>query len=175
MDIQALTQHAKEFLLQDRELAPVLFAELSGKEITLHFFATFPNSLRAQRAAMFELGRSHGKRHKNAEITQLCLIQEVWGQTSACGAPIPPYKPSEDPARKEYLLVHVLNVGPGQQYEYQGRFIEILRAGGSIDLAPESEPYEAKEGLLDYFLAGFRRRDLSEKKLRKLLKAAVSR
>jgi hypothetical protein len=111
-------------------------------------------ALQERQRQMFQAGFALAQENALDVLRQVFHISEGWLSVGQPGKK-PHYPPSQDPNRKEVLLVSRLNVGAAQN---EIRVWEMLRdsAGKLTDLVEfQSGAGEAANPLLDAFASGF--------------------
>jgi hypothetical protein len=154
--LEAVSRHAVDVLLRDGSHAPILIVEgnRGGTVITLQDMApTHDERLRQ----MAQAGVVTAQRNEVGKLRQLFFITEAWMSTTE-GGQLPDQPPSQDPRRKEILVVSQLQVQQDQSamvaYEMhrddEGKLAKITQM-------PSGDPseVEVKSPLLDAFIVGF--------------------
>ncbi len=155
MNIAAITDHAKEFLLKHGKHPPVVFVEMEGDESPYILpFANFPfNRTEEREQALFQAARHFAlkmrRQLKGKKVMALAFAIEAWGRKQKPGTPY--IRPTNAPDRVEILAVTMLDVA---SMETTASIYEMVRAGGSLDLVTLGEPDKAKSSLLSAFLTG---------------------
>lgn len=169
MKTQDIFQQAKEQLLAEGEHLPTLFVAFQEDDtMRMSVFADFPYATTLERQkALFALGRKQGEEAREKTVKQVAFIIEAWAATYRVGEPRR-HAPSEDPNRREVLILQTLTVMPtpnGKSTIQQTlQTAELLRDGNGtlIDLLPSEKILDAEGGLLVAFLAGFESAKLSD-------------
>lgn len=175
MDIKEVTQDAKDYILEHGEHHPTMYVEFEEKELNLMVFADFPYETTFEKQkALFSVGAKLGQESPGKEIRQIIFVIEAWTSTwKKDGEPYPYERPSEDPNRKEVLMVQVME--PNKQtreLKQSVHIIEMLRDGSGelVDLLPRTEQLEVNYNkMLTAFLAGFESSKLPDKELAKMI------
>lgn len=157
MDIEWITDKAKEIFLEQKEFPPCLFVELDNQHMLILGVPqiAYVESSREKAHLNFMAGRTFQqkllkkKATRKQQVTGACQVTESW-----FGYGIPTGKTSERPDRRECLFIVTIDV---QSMEQQTQIYEILRDGtGGVDLVKESSPEPGIGYGLPCFLAGVR-------------------
>jgi len=152
-----LTQKAKEITLQDGNHVPVLIVE-GSRGLAISQMREVPDTHGERLDLMRSLGQAAAMSGKFGQLRQVFFISEGWMSVASQEKP-PNMRPSQDPNRKEVLIVSGLELKRQQKYL---RIFEMVRNPSQrvVDLAELSPPHD-KDGrieipLLDAFAQGFR-------------------
>lgn len=176
MDIDAIVTGAKRIMLKTGRHLPTLLIEHNGT-ITAGTLSALPDTTLEKKRMLFQLGVDLAMEHdiEAEDVTQLVWICEVW-----FSAPIPKEqfkdapRPSQDPSRQEGLMVLFLTI-TDKVVSQDMRMVEVLRAGGTLDLVVHDKTYdEIHSSLLTSCLAGIVSATLSESELTAIIKKAVT-
>lgn len=142
--------------MKDGYHTPTLIA--TGKRTSLVSQLSEMPATHAQRMLVMEaLGRRLAKDGKVGQLRQVIFISEGW-MSAAAGEKPPSMRPSQDPHRKEVLIVSGLQVQANRKHL---RLFEMVRdAQRKVVDVPEIEPDMRQAGsievpLLDAFVKGF--------------------
>jgi len=175
MDIDAIVTRAKRIMLKQGSHPPTLLIE--GKESYLAVLDFLPDTTLEKKKLLFQLGYDLAMEHdiEAEDVKQLVWICEVW-----FSSPIPKERfkdapaPSRDPHRQDGLLVLFLTI-TDKVLSQDMRLVEVLRAGGTLDLVLHDREYdEIHSSLLTSCLAGIISAALSESELTGIIKKAVT-
>jgi hypothetical protein len=179
VNIPDIVQMAKDSILEHGEHRPELHIEYKDEERAIAIFADFPYKTAFERKqALFVTGRKIGLESKDKEIAQVVFIIEAWVSTQKRGEPRPSMPPSEDPNRKEVLLIQLLEPNKVTHSLKQSlHVVEMLRDGSGklVDLLHDREEMNVdntSSNLLTSFLAGFESAKLSDKDFAHILDEA---
>ena len=154
---EEVTQKAKEITFQDGQHVPVLIVE-GSKSLIVSQIQAMPDTHGERLELMRFLGQALAKGGKVGKLEQVFFISEGWMSTASKDKP-PDVRPSEDPARKEVLIISGLELNSLRR---SLRLFEMVRNQGKqvIDLpeliAPQAREGEIEIPLLDAFAQGFR-------------------
>jgi hypothetical protein len=156
-EFEFLIQQAKEVTLRDGSHVPMLIVE-GSRGLAIGQMEEMPDTHAERSDLMRSLGRAAAVSGKVGRLKQVFFISEGWMSMAENGKP-PNLRPSQDPNRKEVLIVSGLELRAQQRYL---RIFEMIRspANDVVDLA-ELVPPHAKDGrievpLLEAFAQGFR-------------------
>jgi hypothetical protein len=152
-----LIQKAKEITLQDGNHVPVLIVE-GSRGLAISQMRDVPDTHDERLDLMRSMGQAAAMSGKLGQLRQVFFISEGWMSEANGGKP-PDLRPSQDPNRKEVLIVSGLELKGQQKYI---RIFEMIRNPNQrvVDLSELSPPHD-KGGmieipLLDAFAQGFR-------------------
>lgn len=152
-----LIQKAKEITLQDGNHVPILIVE-GSRGLAISQMRDVPDTHGERLDLMRSMGQAAAMSGKLGRLRQVFFISEGWMSVANQGK-APEMRPSQDPNRKEVLIVSGLELKGQQKYL---RIFEMIRNPDQrvVDLA-ELIPPHAKDGtieipLLDAFSHGFR-------------------
>ena len=152
-----LTQKAKEITLQDGNHVPILIVE-GSRALAISQMRDVPDTHDGRLDLMRSLGQAAAMSGKLGRLNQVFFISEGWMSVANNRKP-PELRPSQDPNRKEVLIVSGLELKRQQKYL---RIFEMIRNPSQrvVDLAELSPPHD-EDGrieipLLDAFAQGFR-------------------
>lgn len=164
MDINAIIDGSKDMMLEHGEHYPTMFVEFVGSdgiECCVLPDLMHAETNKARISLLFDGGRALGLRKTGHDIAGLCFVNEMWFSSYASkeemrNAP----SPSEDPNRREGLMLLVLEVIPAESEEkprlkQTAHSFEIIRSGDSLDLLLRNKDDNIETELLTHFLAGF--------------------
>jgi hypothetical protein len=165
MDIKDITQHAKEALLTNKQHAPTFFVERKDKQLDILLLDWLEDTTSEKSMQCFSIGAkmTQERQWKIEEIKEILFICEAWTSFQRAGEPRKYERPSDDPARKEVLMVARLEIVPSLLRNKKPtlhttmQIIEMLRDGSGdlVDLLVDPEVRECNRHLiLEAFLAG---------------------
>ena len=175
MDIDAIVTRAKRIMLKQGSHPPTLLIE--GKKQYGLALDSLPDTTLEKKRLLFQLGVDLAMKQdiEAEDVTQLVWICEVW-----FSAPIPKDqfkdapRPSRDPHRQEGLMVLFLTISD-KVIAQDMRMVEVLRAGGTLDLVVHDKTYdEIHSSLLTSCLAGIVSVALSESELTAIINKAAA-
>jgi hypothetical protein len=176
MDIQWIFKTAKEHILEQGEHVPTLFVEFKGLTemviAPLLVYGGGPQTTLDKQKMFFTIGRSLGKEYLGIDVSIVAFVSEAWVSTVKKGESSKYNAPSQDPNRKEMLLVNVLDASKPPHLTQSLYRAEMLRDGSGqlVDLLADSKPLEGGYSkLLTAFLAGACSTKLSDKEFDALL------
>lgn len=153
---EKIIRYAKEALLRQGSHGTMLIME-GDKNTLIAGLATFPATHAGRIITMRAAGRSVALSGEIGRLLDVYLISEGWMSMSRDGK-LPNMRPSQDPNRKEVLIISGLRV---EDQSKSLRLFEMKRGfrGKLVDLE-EVEPDEGKKGtvdvpLLEAFVDGF--------------------
>jgi hypothetical protein len=177
MDINDITQYAKEMLLQHGSHIPTFFVERKGDQVDMIILDHLEDSTMEKIRQFFTIGRGLARKHhwKAKEIREIIFVVEAWMSTQVAGEQRTYARPADDPERKECLIVSKLAVKPRlygkPKLVTTMQIVEMLRAGDSLDLLPmPGEIKECDHRLLTAFLAGITSTEFTEEQLVAMVK-----
>ncbi len=161
MTIKEVCELAKQTALAYSGHVPMLIVN-GSKSSAICQLESLPDTHEAKAQRMAMTGFSLARKNEIGLPKQVFLVTEGWMSTAKDGK-IPQIRPSQDPNRKEVLLVNSLNVQPRQ---LDGVVFEILRDRKAkivelkeLQLHPKEsekgEPLKMESPLLDAFVFGF--------------------
>lgn len=150
-----IAAHAKEITIQDGQHAPILIVE-GSRRLAVSQIEEMPDSHSERVELMRLFGQAAAMSAKFGRLEQVFFVSEGWMSIATRGKP-PDLRPSQDPDRKEVLIISALELKGGKK---QLRIYEMVRNANNevLDLAEMSAPpgQEAVEvPLLDAFVQGF--------------------
>ncbi len=177
MNIDAIFKLAKETILEDGEHIPMLyveFAELNELVIApiIGFGAENQTTFDKQKL-LFSIGRALSKEYLGLKVSCVAFVCEAWTSFVKHGDQFKYERPSEDPNRKEMLLVSTLDASSPPNLKQQAYRAEMLRDGSGelVDLLSKSTPLEVGHNrLLTAFLAGSLSTQLTDDEFTALLR-----
>ncbi len=149
MNIEEITQWAKEFTMQDGGHAPTLFLETDKPEMLIAHLAGMPATPEERLSAFINAGRDLGMAHRGEKLVELAFISMNWATMTPVGQPLKTL-PSKAPNRKELLTIRHIKLADSGM-EYNNYIYEVLRTKKSkkVDLvAFPAEIVQAKDYLL---------------------------
>jgi len=156
MDIKQVTKMAKAIMLEHGGHSPIVVVEGTDGGFS-GLLEDFPDEHQGKVRDMASAGFFFGQRQRIGTLRQLFFIAEGWMSLAKEGK-IPEIPPSQDPNRREVLLVTGLDV---EKVDLEFVILEVVRDGdgklvelrvldqGMRDLKVQSD-------LLPAFVAGFR-------------------
>lgn len=175
MDIQDVLRRARGQMLKRGGHAPLLLIEDARGRVVVSVLDRLPQTTLLKEKLLFlsamELALEHDL--DAGQVRELVWVCEAWSshftrEEELASAP----PPSEDPRRKEGLLVRVLTVTPERRLVQTFWWSEVIRAGGTVDLLPPWQPDEVESPLLYAALAGVCAASLDERDLEDILAQA---
>jgi hypothetical protein len=170
--LEMVIDTAIKTILEKGEHMPTLYVEYKNREVALIFMTGVPDDTLARQKYFFVAGRKVGMESPGRKVKQLIFADEGWMASHPVDAPSPyPYKrPSDDPDRKEVLLIQSVDVSNGEVKQSLQTF-EMLRGDGTIDLlAGKRMTEDVSCYLLVAFLAGISSADMNDKQFKKFLR-----
>jgi len=148
--------HAREITIQDGRHAPLLIVE-GSKSLAVSQIQEMPETHDERMELMRLFGLAAARTGKFGRLEQIFFVSEGW--MSVAGPDNPPQmRPSEDPHRKEVLIISGLEL---KARRTQLRLFEMVRNGDQevVDLPELSPPQEreasAQVPLLEAFAQGY--------------------
>src|SRR2546430_688656 len=163
MHLDKIIQMAKEHILKHGRHMPEIIVEFDGQEMRILAVPDIVNSDSniEKQHNFFTVGRMLGEKEPDANIKHIVFIVEAWLSRQPHNAPRTYDLPSQDPNRKECLLITTLDIvtkDDGEHTEQGMHLAEMIRdgSGNLIDLLSHDTGIgEVKSKLLLAFLAGF--------------------
>ncbi len=152
-----IVTNAKEITKLDGYHVPIVVIE-GNKGLFVHHVLVLPQTHGERRDFMGHLGRSAAKLGKVGKLSQVFMISEGWLSMPKEGKQVN-LPPSQDPERKEVLIVSGLQIEERKKYL---KLFEMVHGANNsvvdlIELTPDVEGNETIETpLLDAFVQGFR-------------------
>jgi hypothetical protein len=169
MNISDILSMAKETVLHNGGHAPMLYVEGEQGDVTMAYFADLPGTTFEKQIMLFGLGREHGIAHPGNRVQKVYSISEAWVST-AMHKGKPKYNaPSEDPNKKEMLIVLYLDGSTAKTTMHR---FEMLRDGEGAFMGLLTIPGEMgdmHDRLLPSFLAGTLSAKMSDRELGEML------
>ena len=151
--IEQVASTATEILLRDGYHVPMVIAD-GDRDTAIIQIVDLGRTFQERQRQMFQIGFALAQTGAVGVLQQAFHVSEAWLSVSKSGQE-PHYPPSQDPNRKEALVVFGLNV---QTVQTEVRVWEMIRdqAGKLTDLkAFDSAAAQAESPLLNAFVAGF--------------------
>ena len=151
-----VASNAKEAVLENGGQAPVLIVE-GSKNIIVIPIEKMPDTHGERLGIMRFVGQVAAKSGRIGNLQQVFFLSEGW-MSAARNGETPELKPSQDPDRKEVLIVSALQVRGRKK---QIKLFEMVRdQNKKVVELPELSPSPEKESsvdvpLLDAFVQGF--------------------
>ena len=150
-----ISETAQEVLLRDGYHAPTLFVFGNKGGSAIQIMGDV-ETFRERAAMMQHIGAELAAEKKLGELRRVLLVSEGWASVPEDGK-IPKIPPSEDPNRKEVLLIAMMDL---EKVETQISMFEMLRdeKGQLTDLASveqEMKGSETRAYLLEEFVSGY--------------------
>ena len=158
LSIEVVAERAKETALKEGGHPPTLLVKGTLETVVIQ-----PQEIGAtpedRQQQLFEIGFLVGDSQLVGILQQAFLVTEGWLSVAEAGQPLK-VPPSQDPQRKEVLVVSELNVDEVEEAEMNILVYEMLRdTNGELrELTRHNELDQRGNGvspLLDAFLAGF--------------------
>lgn len=127
MKIKEITEWAKEFMLKDGSHAPTLFVETNAPKMVIAELADMPGTPELRRLYFLMAGRKFAADHPGEQPREVAFIVMSWANFRLPGQPAPKRLPSQDPNRKELLLISHLTVSADNSMKEDGQMVEIIR------------------------------------------------
>lgn len=171
MELDKIIQHAKDHILKHGNHLSEILVELEGEEVYILAVPDIVNeeTTYEKQKNFFTTGIMIGEKHRNKDICQVIFIVEAWMSQASEDGSRKYDQPSQDPNRKECLIINTLDIVPkedGSHIEQGMNMVEIIRdgAGNLIDLLQWKLPEQGKSHspLLIAFLAGYSSTKLSK-------------
>lgn len=152
MDIQAIIAQAKAYILSQGYHPVTLYME-DAHQIYLYRFANFPGTTRERQHTLCSLGFAYRKEFADKPIQHLSLVAEAWVSTTTRGERPTYRRPSEDPDRKELLIILHLDATCRISDLYR---MEMIRdeSGSLADLLTPETVRNVQDNILPCFLDG---------------------
>lgn len=151
-----ITEKAKEILIQDGQHVPLLIIE-GSKKLVVSQIQDMPDTHDERAALMRFFGQAAARTAKIGRLEQVFFVSEGWMSAASKDKP-PEMRPSQDPQRKEVLIISGLELKTRRK---QLRIFEMVRNPSKrvVDLQ-ELTPTSGRGGeieipLLDAFAQGF--------------------
>ncbi len=173
MHVDDITKMAKEFVLKDGKHGPTLFVETDAPQMLLLGMAEMPPTP-AQRLSYFiAIGRKFGQEHAGTTIRELLYVMLAWASLQKVGDPAPRGRPSQDPNRKEMLVITHATI-TGTKVTYTTQMMEVIRANKkSVDLMQLPAPtQEGSNPQLALFITAFHHPQLTDAEIMRLSRDA---
>lgn len=153
--IEQVAQIARENMLRDGYHVPMVLAEGSRQEVVMQI-AEIGKTFAERERQMVQAGFALAQTGVVGILHQVFYVGEGWMSVGERGQE-PHYPPSQDPTRKEVLLIMSFNAQTGQS---DGRVWEMVRdaTGKLVDVVAFEELEKgtgAESPLLVAFVAGF--------------------
>lgn len=163
MDIADITKMAKQFLMEDGSHAPTLFIQ-TDKQIIIAEVRDLPGTPTERLLALQAAGQQLGQARRGEVLREVGFIVLGWASMHAVDDPTPRGRPSQDPNRKEIMIISFVRLTP-DGVTNESELVEILRDGqgkvhdlyhipNEIKQQPQADP------LVMAFIDGFRRGDM---------------
>jgi hypothetical protein len=157
ISFEDLAAHAKEITIQDGHHVPILIVE-GSRRLAVSHIQEMPETHGERLQLMQLFGQAAAESGKFGRLEQVFFVSEGWMSVAAQENP-PGIRPSQDPERKEVLIVSGMAVKGRERYL---RIFEMVRDPTQrvVDLAELLPPCD-QDGtieipLLDAFAQGFR-------------------
>ena len=156
LSIEAVSTLACEALIQEGEHSPLILAQGNGLPVGT-MLSHMPSNFEQRIALMARLGAELKLSGDIRHLKQVFFIHEAW-YSSVKDGKLPNVRPSQDPQRKEVLIVAQWQVARNQG---DVRIFEMIRSGEDfLELQPLAIPQDAEKSiqspLLEAFVHGFR-------------------
>ena len=155
--IEEIISNAKEIMLRDGSHVPVLIAE-GGKSLVAGQIPDMPATYGERVELMRFLGEAAAKSGRVDQLQQVFMVSEGWMSVASEDKP-PEMRPSQDPNRKEVLIVSGIQVKEDKKHL---KVFEIMRDSdekvvGLEEFLPNEKNKDetAEVPLLDAFVEGF--------------------
>lgn len=152
-----IVTNAKELTKGEGYHVPIVVIE-GNKGLFAHYVLVLPETHGERLDFMGHLGRSAAKLGKVGKLSQVFMISEGWLSMAIKGKPTN-MPPSQDPDRKEVLIVSGLQI---EERKKHLKLFEMIHGANNsvvdlVELTPEAQKNETVEiPLLDAFVHGFR-------------------
>jgi hypothetical protein len=154
LTLEEVIRVAKENLIQYGNHVPTVIADGSNQPVIIQI-QDIADTHEGRLQQMFTVGFIVAQSGEVGELEQVFLITEAW-MSSAGPDDLPLIRPSQDPQRKEILLVSSINVPARKQ---RSAVVEMVRdQAGNIEALrdhPFGEEEEGENKLFTAFVAGF--------------------
>jgi hypothetical protein len=172
MHVDEIMAMAKEFVLKDGKHGPTLFVETDA-QIVIAGLANLPPTPEERQDAFIAVGRKFRQDHPDEQLREILYIMLAWTSLQKVGDPAPRVRPSQDPQRKEMLVMtHAIVTGATATYSTQ--LLEVIRpTKKTADLVQLPAPI--KEGgntQLDLFIAAYHNPLLPDAAIRQYVRDA---
>lgn len=176
MDIQKIYKLAKEAILEHGEHLPTLYVEFQGiSELVIApiiGFGSESGTTLDKQKLLFSIGRRLGQEYLGVKVSTVAFVCEAWTSSIPKGESYKYDRPSDDPNRKEVLIVSTLDASAPPNLKQSASLAEMLRdgKGNLVDLLADSKPLEVNfNKMLISFLAGTISADMSDSELTELM------
>ena len=155
LHLDDIVRLAEDVILRDGHHIPILLVE-GTTDLMVMQLPGLPDEPELRQAMLFEVGKLVTSTASVGRLRQVFMITEAWLSIEQEGKPVLK-RPSEDPHRKEVLLVAAMYPATGKQAL---ELREMIRAanGELMDLRilrPPGHATEAVSPLLEAFVAGY--------------------
>ncbi len=157
ISFEDLAAHAKEITIQDGHHVPILIVE-GSRSLAVSHIQEMPETHSERAELMLAFGQAAALSGKIGRLEQVFLVSEGWMSVASSERP-PHMRPSQDPERKEVLIISGLALNDRKK---ELRLFEMVRNDNKqvVELQ-EMAPPEGRDGeveipLLDAFAEGFR-------------------
>lgn len=170
MNATDLFNMAKETILEQGQHIPVLVLVWKD-DMAVALFDGLPETTQEKQVLLFKTARKLTKKRTGKEIQAIHFVTEAWTSFCKVDEPRKYNAPSEDPDRKEVILVQTLTI-LDKQIKQTIRRAEMLRSadGKILDLLPHDEEVEVQSRLLPAALVGVVSVQFSDKELAGMMK-----
>ncbi len=158
LTLELVARHATEIALRDGSHQPTLIVESDQNQSGILQFGIMPGTFAEREQQMFTAGFVFSRRGEVGALKQVFFITEGW-MSLLENDQTPEMRPSEDPKRKEVLLISQMNT---QNHQQDMVIYEMLRddAGALQDLLEfkvegESGEEHMESPLLEAFVLGY--------------------
>ena len=155
-NFEEIVANAKELVLESGHHLPVVIIE-GSKNLIVSSFQDLPSTHGERMRMMRFVGQAAARSGQVGHLEQVFMVSEGWMSMAHEDNP-PKMRPSEDPNRKEVLIISGFDI---QQRKKNLKLFEMVRDKNQHVIAlPEILPPQTKDGkveipLLDAFAEGF--------------------
>ena len=156
LSFDEVVANAKDFVLKDGHHTPILIVE-GSKNLIVSQIQEMPETHGERMEMMRFIGQAAAKSGRVGKLEQVVFISEGWMSMASEDKP-PEMRPSEDPKRKEVLIISGLQI---KERRKSLKLFEMVRnQNKKVVNLPEISPPHAKDDkvevpLLDAFAQGF--------------------
>jgi len=156
ISFEEIISNAKEVTLRDGYHVPIVVMD-GSKGLSVAQFQEISETHGGRMEVMRFLGQAAARDGRVGQLRQVFLISEAWMSRADKGNP-PTLRPSQDPNRKEVLIVSALQIeGRSKQLKlFEMRRNEQQRVIGLTEIEPDSKKGTSIEiPLLEAFVQGY--------------------
>lgn len=175
MKIDEIMAIAKKKMLKEERCPTTLFMENKQGDALVALLCNFPDAAGQQKQQfLFAFGRHTALAiaPEERQLAKIFLVTEAWVGSYRSAEEAQRYRQaSDDPNRKEMLLVQMMDVGDASMSLCSA---EILRSGAGVDLLPSKETTPCYSTLLAAFYAGYTSAAMNDEEFAEFIAALQS-